>query len=262
MSISELESGENGEEDRNELQPTSLPSNNIKSSLGKRPRVFDDDNLSRCSKSTAESTLRLPEHRGKLFLSFDPYKEGNIFCEICKSSFKGWESHLAKHLSTDTHQDKEKTTKTNQNLVSIMGFITPRKSTESILHPVEAFQENSVKHLIACGLSLLSVNKIFTPAFLEGLKLWGPRLTTGQNLLQNILPKVVVHAQEEIKRLTTNVPFSILVDETPDVNGRALLAVMLSTASFIVVLKITILDGGATFNGERLATHVSQVMQD
>jgi len=147
MSISELESGENGGEDRNELQPTSLPSNNIKSSLGKRPRVFDDDNLSRCSKSTAESTLRLPEHRGKLFLSFDPYKEGNIFCEICKSSFKGWESHLAKYLSTDTHQDKEKTTKANQNLVSIMGFITPRKSTESILHPVEAFQENSVKHL-------------------------------------------------------------------------------------------------------------------
>ena len=73
---------------------------------------------------------------------------------------------------------------------------------------------------------------------------------------------MVVHAQEEIKRLTTNLPFSILVDETPDVNGRALLAVMLSTASFIVVLKIIILDGGATFNGERLATHVSQVMQD
>ena len=35
MSISELENGENGkEEDMNELQSTSLPSNNIKSSLG------------------------------------------------------------------------------------------------------------------------------------------------------------------------------------------------------------------------------------
>ncbi len=211
---------------------------------------------SSCTPETMAATLAA--HPSYIFLEPDANKPGNIWCKFCSSSFHGWDSHLKKHLATPTHQ--QRAAERQNRTITEFGERNPKPAGQSTLAPSVICKQDTLRHVLATGHSPSTIHNLLTPQFIAGLQLFGSELPQGGQLLRGYLDSTYESDVATIRALIGNLPFSLLVDETPEKHGQGLIGILVATPLDTYILAAQALPQGTTLTGSRLAERIASVV--
>ena len=199
--------------------------------------------------------MRLPPPKSHFsreeFLCFTATPNGSDAKCDCGSTVRNFESAMEEHLGAAKHK-KWAAARSKQPLIE--HFVRPVAAADTSKERI--FQYLNIAHLLCAGHALST--PLFTPDYLAALRTYTP---VGPRQMMNLVPDAATFFKKGLTEKLRDLPFSLLVDETPCKDGVGFVAVIAATCETDFAIHCQKLTPEQTMDGERLAGIISSALQ-